>query len=69
VKINNTGLVRYIKTNGLELGQAVTRTKMGTIMKKLDIVSSAQRSSDRACTLYCISPDTLRKVAENYQVI
>jgi len=60
--------VTYLKNNGIDLNVMVTKPFMGTLIKKLGIVSSSKRASDRTCTLYHIEVDVLKRVAENYQV-
>ena len=60
--------VVYLKNNGIDLNVMVTKPFMGTLIKKLGIVSETRRSPDRACTLYRIEVEVLKRVAENYQV-
>lgn len=64
----HTRFVAYLKNNGIDLNMAITKPFMGTLIKKLGIVSATRRSSDRACTLYEIKVEILKRVAENYQV-
>jgi hypothetical protein len=54
--------------NGMDLGLRVTKSFMGTLMKKLGIVTGMRRSAERTCTFYHISVAVLKRVAENYQV-
>ena len=60
--------VAYLKNNGIDLNMMITKAFMGTLLKKLGIVSASNRSTDRACTLYYIKVEVLKRVAENYQV-
>ncbi len=60
--------VAYLRNNGIDLNMMVTKPFMGTLIKKLGIVSGSRRSTDRTCTLYHIRVEGLKRVAENYQV-
>jgi hypothetical protein len=61
--------IEFIKTNGIELNMAVTKSFMGSLMKKLGLVEGTKRSSDRSCTLYHVKREVVDRVAKNYQVI
>jgi DNA primase catalytic core len=64
----HTRFVNYLKNNGIDLNVMVTKPFMGTLIKKLGIVSESRRSPDRTCTLYRLQVEVLKRVAENYQV-
>jgi hypothetical protein len=64
----HTRFVVYLKNNGIDLNVMVTKPFMGTLIKKLGIVSESRRSPDRTCTLYHLKVGEIKKVAENYQV-
>jgi DNA primase catalytic core len=65
----HSGLLHYVKTNGLELPNAMTKSRMGQLIRRLKILSSTQRSSDRKATLYYIKREDVELVATNYQVM
>ncbi|MGO9572522.1 MAG: toprim domain-containing protein [Desulfomonilaceae bacterium] len=62
----HAGFIDFIKTNALEMHRQITRSRLGTLMKKLNLVSNFKRSSDRTTSLYFIETAKLFKVAENY---
>jgi DNA primase catalytic core len=64
----HTRFVNHLKNNGIDLSVMVTKPFMGTLIKKLGIVSDSRRSPDRTCTLYHLKVEVLKRVAENYQV-
>jgi DNA primase catalytic core len=65
----HAGFLEYIRNGAIDLNLRVTKPFLGTLIKKLGIVSESRRSNDRKTTLYFIKVEDLRRVAENYQVI
>ncbi len=65
----HAGFLEYIRNGAIDLNLKVTKPFLGTLIKKLGIMSSSRRSNDRKTTLYFIKVEDLRRVAENYQVI
>ena len=63
------GLINFLKTNGLDVGRQITKSRMGQLIKKLKVVTEDRRSTDRKTTVYSIQRPELEKVAKNYQVI
>jgi DNA primase catalytic core len=63
------GFMSFLKTNGLDVGRQITKSRMGQLIRKLKVVTEDRRSSDRKATLYHIQRPELEKVAQNYQVI
>jgi hypothetical protein len=64
----HTRFVTYIRINGIDLNLKVTKPFMGTLAKKLGVVTETRRSPDRIYTLYRFQVEILKRVAENYQV-
>ncbi|MGO9119705.1 MAG: toprim domain-containing protein [Desulfomonilaceae bacterium] len=63
------GFINFLRTNGLDLGRQITKSRMGQLIRKLKVVSEDRRSADRKTTVYRIERPELEKVAQNYQVI
>lgn len=64
----HAAFVNHLKNSGIDLNVMVTKSYMGTLIKKLGIVSESRRSPNHTCTLYYLKVEVLSRVAENYQV-
>ena len=65
----HSGFVKFIKTNGLDIGRAMNKSRMGKLLRKLKVVEKDDRASDRSTTVYLIKRKNLEGVAANYQVM
>lgn len=62
----HAGFIDFIKTRGLEMHRRITKARLGTLLKKLALVSKNGRSPDRTTSMYFIKTEDVRKVARNY---
>ena len=46
----HSGFVKFIKTNGLDIGRAMNKSRMGKLLRKLKVVEKDDRASDRSTT-------------------
>ncbi len=60
------GFIDFIRTQGLELQNPMSKSRMAKLMLKLRVCTKGSRTPDRKATYYSFEQQTVRQVAENY---